>query len=151
MISDQIKNHALYFGVHPMFAQAFDFIERVRRESLPVGRYDLNGTALYAMVQEYDTKAPADCPFEGHRRYIDIQYILSGTECMEVLEGAKVEETVAYNDEKDLAFFRPNGTPATLCLTDGEFAVFFPHDIHRPGMALDTPAPVRKVVVKVRV
>jgi len=32
----------------------------------------------------------------------------------------------------------------------GSFAVFFPWDIHRPACAINEPASIRKVVVKIR-
>ena len=36
-------------------------------------------------------------------------------------------------------------------LTDGDFMVLYPSDIHMPGATLGEPAHCRKVVVKVRV
>ena len=54
-----------------------------------------------------------------------------------------------YNPDKDIIFF--SGETAQLVLEADMFAVFFPQDIHRPGMQIDGPEKVKKVVVKVRV
>ena len=82
MIIDRIQNRAYYEGMHPDFSLAFDWIERAMREEPPTGRYALDGDRVYAMVQEYEGKEDHEI-FEGHRRYLDIQFILSGRESME--------------------------------------------------------------------
>ena len=151
MIFDHLKNSTVYESCHPLFSQAFAFIERAIREELPVGRYEINGERLYAIVQEYDTKDPAICRLEGHRRYIDIQVILSGRERMGVLEASRTEAVTEYDFEKDFAFFSDAEAETVLDVAGGEFAIFYPHDIHRPGMASGASAPIRKIVVKVAV
>ena len=151
MIFDNLKNKALYESVHPKFGEAFAFIERVVAEGLEVGRYELDGDALFALVQEYPTKAPADCPFEAHRKYIDIQYVKSGRERMGVANLAHVTPTTEYNDEKDFLLFNTPEDASILTVGAGEFAVFFPHDAHQPAMAMGESETVEKIVVKVRV
>ena len=151
MIFDHLKNRLLYESVHTSFTSAFDFIERAVRESLPVGRYEIDGDALYAIVQEYETKSHEDCTFEGHRKYIDIQYMVSGSECMGVAALANVEPKTEYNEERDFLLFENSDLASTLTVNEGEFAVFYPHDAHRPGMAFGAPATIRKIVVKIKV
>lgn len=152
MILDNIQNSALYQGVHPKFEAAFAFCKKAMAENLPVGRYELDGTALYAMVQEYNTKLTADAKFEGHRNYIDIQFMVSGAEIMKWADISKMTENVPYNPDKDCQFYAPNEDAAAGTVEAGEYAIFFPHDIHMPCVSLnETPAPVKKIVVKVRV
>ena len=67
MIFDTLKNSACYEGVHARFKAAFAFLEKATREDLPVGRYELDGSDLFAMVQEYETNPPDHVRFEGHR------------------------------------------------------------------------------------
>ena len=150
MIFDSLTNCAHYYTVHPRFREAFAFLERATREQLPVGRYELDGKALYAMVQEYDTKSPTENRFEGHRRYIDIQYIISGEETVEVTDLSHVCEETPYSEEKDVLFFREHQAAVRATLCAGEYGIFLPHDIHKPGLfAGDAPTPVKKIVVKV--
>ena len=150
MIFDNIRNCKMYYGVNERFEKAFDFIKKAVEENLEVGKYEIDGKEVYALVQEYDSKTEDKSKFEGHENYIDIQYVISGCE---MLGSADVKYTVAtteYNPEKDITFYE-NYYKATYCTAqEGDFCIFFPHDIHRPGMAYqDIPTPVRKIVVKV--
>lgn len=152
MIFDTSSNAALYAPLHKQFAKAFAFIAKAQAETLPVGKYELDGSDLYASVQEYTTRSPWECRFEAHRNYIDIQYILSGMEAFEVTDRSKVTTETPYNDEKDVEFFSGAEIPVKAVLGAGEYGIFFPNDIHRPGLSHSgKPVPVRKIVVKVRI
>lgn len=151
MIADTLKHAALYASLHEKFDEAFAFLRKATDENLPAGRYELDGDRLYAMVQEYDTKPVAEGVFEGHRRYVDIQYLLAGVERMDVLDSIRGMSTVAYDEEKDLEFFADASPCHRAVVQAGEFAVFYPHDLHKPGLSADGAiTPVKKVVVKVK-
>lgn len=152
MVLDHVKNWEAYAALHHKFPEAFRFIAKAVAEDLPVGKYELDGDALYASVQAYTTKQVADAKFEGHQRYIDIQYIASGTEVMQILEIGKATETVPYDDAKDCAFYAdPQGEAAQALCHAGDFAIFFPQDIHKPGLCRnETPSPVKKILVKIK-
>ena len=152
MIFDTLCNAKQYFALNPSYEIAFAFIHRAIQESLPVGRYDLDGDKIFAMVQEYNTKAEADTRFEGHQKYIDVQYIIAGTEVMQAVDIAKTAPETDYDAEKDFAFFRTSEAIVRAPLKENDFAIFFPHDIHRPGIAQNnTPEPIKKIVVKIKV
>lgn len=152
MIFDSLNNRSAYESLHPRFADAFDFLERAAREDLPTGRYEIDGDALFASVQEYTTKLPHEARFEGHRRYIDIQYIQMGTERMELSSPAHTEIETAYDEKIDMTFFCDHTAPTVSLVHAGEFGIFFPWDVHRPGLAADgTPAPVKKILVKIKI
>ena len=152
MIFDNLKNCKTYYGVHPKFEKAFSFIDKAFSENLEVGKYEIDGKNLYAMVQEYNSKAPEDAKFEAHKNYIDIQYIISGTERMEALDINDATPSTDYNPEKDVTFFAVTDKVTSGLFTDEGFAIFLPHDVHRPGMAAESGSePIRKIVVKVKV
>ena len=152
MIFDNIKNFKKYCKMNAGFEKGFDFIRRAVEENLPQGKYEIDGKNVYASVQEYNAKDLENCKYEGHRNYIDIQYIISGTEIMDFVDISKTEPTAPYNAEKDVTYFAHAPSACRLVVEDGEYAIFMPYDIHRPGIAPnDVSAPVRKVVVKVRV
>ena len=152
MIFDNIKNCEMYYGINPKFEKAFNFIKTVIENNLEVGRYDIDGDDVYAMVQTYETKVETDCRFEGHEKYIDIQFMVEGCETMGVADITKTVVETPYNNESDVAFYH-NCQTASYCIAEaGDFLVFYPHDIHRPGMACDNiPENIKKVVVKVRI
>lgn len=150
MIFDTLKNCELYFGLNDKFQQAFDFIKLAVAENKPIGKYEIDGDSLYASVQEYDSKL--DAKFEGHKRYIDIQYVVSGEEVMKAADISKMTANTEYNDVKDCTYYEDNDLAFAIPVQQGEYAVFYPHDIHKPGLAKNgIPTVVRKIVVKVKI
>ena len=151
MVFDTLQNAATYTSLHEKFEAAFAFIREAVAKDLAVGKYEIDGKALYASVQEYTPKAPDQGKFEAHRNYIDIQYIISGIEVMGDMDIAKASSKSEYNSEKDVEFYHDNGKAGYLVVEDGEFCIFFPHDVHKPGLRFEEAAtPVKKIVVKVR-
>ncbi len=151
MINDQLKNASVYHGLSPAFRAAFEFLAAADLAALPLGRHEVRGDEVYAVVQEADLKPWAEGRWEGHRRYADIQLVLSGAEVMGFRAVDGLTEDPAYDPQADLVFFREADGQRVL-VRAGEFAVFFPQDAHRPCMQSEDGAQhIRKVVVKVRV
>ena len=151
MIIDTIKNRSLYYSVHKNMEKAFAFIEKAVQEKLPVGKYEIEGKDLYASVQEYETKEEALAKYEGHRKYIDIQYIDEGSEDVEIVDIASTQAITEYNEEKDVLFFTPKSKTWKGVLSAGEYGIFYPNDIHRPAMRVDGVAKkVRKILIKIK-
>lgn len=152
MILDTLKHAERYEGLHPRFREAFAFLKVATGASYPVGTYELDGRDLYASVQEYETKPVEAGVFEAHERYIDIQYLLSGVERMDVADLAGTVPKAPYDGERDVVFLEDPDRVSTLAVPAGSFAVFFPSDAHKPGLSADgAPLGVRKIVVKIRV
>ena len=152
MVLDHVRNWEAYASLHGKFREACAFIDRAVAEDLPGGKYELDGDALYASVQAYTSKLEADAKFEGHQRYIDIQYIISGTEVMKFGDIAKLTEKIPYDPVKDCGFYADQtGAAGSAVFGAGDFAIFFPQDIHMPGVCNGTPSPVKKIVVKVKI
>ena len=151
MILDNLSHAELYYGVHKHAKAAFEFIKKAMAEDLPVGKYEIEGRELYAMVQAYDSKPAEGTLFEGHKNYIDLQFVWQGEEVIEVIDITRTEPRTEYNPDKDKTMLAAVA-PATPCyLTDGDFAIVFPHDIHNPGLApCGKVAPVKKIVVKIK-
>ena len=152
MVFDNIKNCEIYYGMHPNFKKAFDFIKKAITEEYSVGRYEIDGDSIYAMVQDYETLVIDETFFEGHQKYIDIQYVDKGYEVLGVIDASKTTVKDEYNKEKDVAFFNKNEEASYCIAKDGDFCIFFPQDIHSPKVAYkNIPSDVKKIVVKVRV
>lgn len=150
MIIDRIEYHTLYpYG--NLWAQAFEFL-KTATPKMEDGKVVLDGDDLFAGIDCYETKARADAKLETHRKYVDIQVLLSGTECLEVYPKTGLCVSKPYNTDKDAEFYEvPEKAPVRITLTPGQFMVFFPEDAHMPCLnAGDTSEPVQKVVIKVR-
>ena len=152
MVFDNLDNCKYYYGINKLFEKAFDFIKNAVDEKLPVGKYEIEGTDLYASVQEYNSKLDGEGKFEGHRKYIDIQYIVSGIENIDVIDISKIKTVTDYNDVKDIEFYENVDNASKAVIGEGEYGIFLPHDIHKPGMAYENNSvPVKKIVVKVKI
>ena len=152
MIADTLQHASLYEALHPLFSAAFAFIRQAEQENLPAGRYELDGSCLYANIQEYSTKSSENARPEGHRSYIDIQYICAGKEEIAVIDREKTSSVQPYDPQTDAEFFAPGEYADRLVLKAGEFAVFFPHDLHTPCLMVGhQPETVKKIVVKVNI
>lgn len=150
MILDSLPQWHRYAALHPRFPAAFAFLERVTAETA-AGRHDIDGDAVYALVQKYQTRPVIGMP-EAHRRYIDIQFIARGREVIHWTPLAGCSEVaLPYDAEKDAGFFAAPSAMVPVRLTAGQFTIFFPDDAHAPCSAWDGPEDVLKVVVKVAV
>lgn len=148
MILDRLENASLYSSLSPNLQKGFDFLNSADLSALPPGRHEIDGNNVFALVSEYDSKAHEDCRLEVHRNYTDIQYIVAGREAIGYALLGNQEVLVPFSEEKDIAFYKGENSP--LILEAGMFAVFFPHDVHRPCMQINGPVKVKKVVVKVK-
>ena len=128
---------------------AYDFIVN-KAEGAAVGKYDLEN-GVYVSVQEYTTKARSEAKYEAHKKFIDIQMILSGKELIAVSPIEKMTISDEYNEEKDFMLFHHNDECTDYILEAGEFLILYPQDVHMPGVCVNEKSPVRKIVVKVPV
>jgi YhcH/YjgK/YiaL family protein len=150
MISDTIKNKDLYTAVSPRIKAGLDYIAKTDFSKMEAGRYELDGTNLFVLVQKYDSLPRAEGKWECHRNYIDIQYIADGIEQIGFTDVATMQVKTEYNPDKDVSFLTGEGDYVTL--RKGSYGIFFPDDAHQPKVAPgDKPGPVVKVVVKVKI
>lgn len=148
MICDRLENASWYQGLPRRIVRALEFLRHGDPLSHALGRHDLEGDQLFALVQEYSTRGPAECRFEAHRRYCDVQFVASGVERIDVANIAAMTVVEPYDATKDVAFFSGDGDPLTM--RAGTFAIFAPQDVHRPCIAHGAPQLVRKIVLKVQ-
>ncbi len=91
-----------------------------------------------------------DPTFEAHREYIDIQYVVSGTEILGWVPLDAVTTTVPYNAEKDAVLGKvPDDEWTPVRFQTGQVIVLYPTDAHAPGLAIDQPEYIKKIVMKI--
>jgi YhcH/YjgK/YiaL family protein len=148
MIIDRIDNAHLYYAVHTKFKRAFDYIHQLDAGTIPAGKYEIDGYNMYALVQQYNTKIKEQGFWEAHRRYIDLQYVFQGAEGMGYANINHLQQG-EYDAGKD--FLPLHGEGDFVTLHRGSFVLLLPEDAHMPGMAIGSPVPVKKIVVKIAV
>ena len=151
MILDRLENAGLYCSMSPNIAAALEYLRRTDFSQVPVGRHEVDGDRVFAIVQRYRPKPLTEILWEAHRRYADIQYVSAGQERIgytPLHDGLSVRQP--YDAEKDIVFFNTDGQLSVLSADD--FAIYMPTDVHAPCLATDAAdAEVCKVVMKCRV
>ena len=149
MILDQLKNAKLYYSLGERTAKALQYLETTDFSNLEPGSYDIDGDNIFALVSVYNTKPLSAAKWEAHKKYIDIQYVASGKEKMGVTSSDKVIPLEEYSENNDCTIYKGDGN--YILVDESSFAVFFPTDVHMPGVSINIPKEVKKVVVKVKV
>ena len=149
MIYDTLEHLEVYQGAHPGVMMALRLLRDTDFSQWEDGRHEIDGDRLFLLLQSYETKLENDTP-EAHKKYIDIQYLLSGRELMGVAPLEDMTEEVDARPEGDIWFYR--GPVSNFLLTGSRFAALWPGDAHAPCVAVDgKPVPCRKCVAKVLV
>ena len=146
MIKDSIKRAETYYNISENLKKGFEWIKNNDLKNMPDGKYQID-EKNYANIQTYETKDNA--PYEAHREYIDIQYIINGEELSGVTDYTNCSSKEKYNKEKDIEFLNCNTPEEFHKIKEGEFFVFFPHDAHKPALKTNKKQIVKKVIVKV--
>jgi biofilm protein TabA len=148
MIIDVLENLHRYVGLNKRFEKAVAFLLLLNLKQLPIGRYDIDGEWVYAIVDKEQGHRKEDEQLEIHEKYIDIQLVLEGIDEMGWKPRSSCEfPSCEYDQASDIQFFKDE--PNTwLRVKSGTFAIFFPEDAHMPMISSDI---IHKVVVKVAV
>jgi YhcH/YjgK/YiaL family protein len=149
MIIDSLASAGKYASLHPLFAKAFEYISKQTLASLETGKFEIDGQHLKAIISDKPgvTAAESTAKFECHNKHIDIQVCISGRETIGWKPRAScVDQRGEYNEEKDVVFY--NDAPDTYFeLTGGQFAIFYPEDVHAPMIG---DGMIKKLVIKVK-
>jgi len=147
MIYDTLQHASAYYRLGSLIEAGLRLLAQTDFDSLADGRYEIED-GLYMTISSYTTKPADEAHPESHKEYLDIQYLVAGREMIGVAPLSDMEAATNSDVQKDLYFYK--GATRCLPLERDRFMIFFPQDAHAPCIAVDTPSPVRKVVVKVR-
>lgn len=148
MIVDNLANAANYYGLHPLFEKAFEFIRQLDMDNAETGTTEIDGTRLKASVVETKFKPAGEAKLETHKNFIDIQIPVTraetfGWKSLSMLSQPKE----GYDVTNDIEFFED--IPSTfITLMPGEFVIFTPDDGHAP---LIGEGETKKIIIKVAV
>jgi len=148
MILDNITNIYLYSEINPAIAKALQYLKETNFGKEKPGKKEIDGDNIFSIINHYNTRHLEDCRLEAHRSYIDIHYMAEGSELIGHAILSDQEAATEYDAENDFILY--SGGKNYLRLEEGEFAVFFPSDLHMPGLMINKPAAVKKVVIKVK-
>jgi YhcH/YjgK/YiaL family protein len=128
------------------------YIQDTDFSAMEFGKYEIEGEDIFAFYVELDTKTFEVAQAEVHDEYLDIQYLMKGKEMIGFAQ--RDESNVVDEDmleEKDLLFYKGDiFNEILLPLNEGDFAIFFPEDVHRPLCKSGDFDKVTKVIIKIR-
>ena len=148
MLLSTLSDSYRFDALHPGFSRALDFLRQPDLAHWAKGRHPVDGDRIIAIVEQRDAVGQAAAVLEVHRRYIDLQYTVSGDEVM----GWRALSTCAqprepFAEDRDIGFFR-DAPLVWVPVPTGHLAIFYPEDAHAP---LAGRGPLHKVIMKVAV
>ena len=138
------------YGEIPYAQDILDFVKSYDKNDIKTGRFDIYGDDLFAAVSEYKTEPAEDRKFENHKKYIDLQILVGGSE---EIHWAPVE-TLNMTEENfsqggDIAFY--NGEElGSVVLRGDTCAILFENDAHKPNVMHKNIKNVVKIVFKIK-
>lgn len=148
MIMDSLDKAEKYFNLHPAFKNVFTFLREKNLSELSLGRHDIDGDRLFCKIEKRPGRTRTESRLEAHRKYIDIQYVITGNDEMgwKPVSDCKIID-MPYDEKEDVMIFKDEPVSWTN-VPAGSFAIFFPEDSHAPLVSMDE---IHKIVFKVAV
>ncbi|MDA3812423.1 MAG: YhcH/YjgK/YiaL family protein [Spirochaetaceae bacterium] len=152
MIFSSIKSTFNVDIYPPVIRDAIIFFKETDFEKYDDGEYEISGRDIFFQVRDLTTKSVNQCKPEVHRKYIDVQFLFSGKEHIGVVTDTG-ENIIAEDllEERDLIFYKDVKNETFIHMNEGDFCVFFPDDVHRPGCERSGSSEIRKIVYKINV
>ena len=152
MIFDEKQNLDFYrnLGIEGRYAKAVDFLKNTDLAALEPGKYEIDGKDVYANVTAYTTIPWEEAKYEAHEHYTDIQYVIEGSEVMTYAPAHELTVKTPSNPDTAVGFFENTTDGLQVVVKAGQYLIFNPWDAHKPKAANGAPAPIKKVIVKIK-
>ncbi len=148
MITDKLNNIGIYRGINSNLDLAINYILANDISVFAAGRHTIIEDKLYLNVDEYTTKSLPEGKLEKHNNFIDIQILLQGDELVGYTALDNQDVITEYSADNDVAFYK--GDNVLMPLKKGDFMIFFPNDLHMPGITDNCSCQIKKLVFKVK-
>ncbi|MBA4141343.1 MAG: YhcH/YjgK/YiaL family protein [Segetibacter sp.] len=135
-----------YTANKDLWDKAFTYLRNNDLKTLPVGKYTIVADKVTVSVTEDSTKNFDKTNWESHKKFIDIQYIVSGEEKIGVAPVSTANVIKPYDEKRDVANYEAEGK--YYVSTPDKFFIFFPGDAHRPNITTGDNPPDKKIVIK---
>ena len=105
----------------------------------------IKGEEVFFNLDEYETKPTQK--LEAHKKYIDIQVVVTGEEYMGYTNIENTTVTEEYDEKRDVLFL--DGNVDKVLATNKNFIIFYPEDAHMPALSVTEPQKVKKAIFKI--
>lgn len=148
MIFDNLQNRNNYKSI-PYIYRALQELRKLEG-TFPESTIVYEEGSLFANPVTLTSKPESDCIFEAHKNFLDLHYIVEGVEGIATADVTTLEEKTPYEESKDIGFYQGDAD-GIYYLKPGQFMVCWPSDAHKVAVMQDSPALIRKIVVKIRI
>lgn len=133
-----------------IFQQVMTFLNSIDPQTIAAGSHLIQGKNIFANVECGKGKPLHERRFELHRHYVDVQMLLTGHERQDYATSAAGELLEDRLEKDDVAFYAVSGQIHSLRMHPGMFVIYFPGELHAPGLQDgDNDGNYKKIVVKV--
>lgn len=148
MIIDYIGNSQKYLHLHPLFKKGFDFLNVKNLDSLANGKHEIEAENLFVIVSRNGNSTTENPKLEVHRKYLDVHFIVKGTEiigwkflndCKEAIGEFNIKDDYQLFEDKEFNSFR-------MC--ENQFMIVYPNDAHSPLLETEN---LFKLVLKIKI
>jgi YhcH/YjgK/YiaL family protein len=147
-LRNQIKGEAFEIALNYLESIGDEFFKLQKNECIK----EVINPNMFVLKQAYETKERAECFFESHKKYIDIQYMVKGEEIMDVADIQDLRIEKKYDETTDfIQYENKTSNISTLLVKQGEAAIFFPTDAHQPCIQTDKSELIFKAVIKIAI
>lgn len=129
--------------------RAIQYIKNTDFMSMKQADYPIEGDQMFVKVFDNTSKTIEESHPELHKKYIDVQFWVTGGELMGICPKKDEYEVVQVDKAQDLYLLDKVEGEQFLRMEQGDYIILFPNDVHRPGIAEKEPKTYRKAVVKV--
>lgn len=148
MIIDNLTNAEKYISLHKDFKLVFDYLKTNNLETMVCAKnIQIRGEEVFFNLDEYETKPTQK--LEAHKKYIDIQVVITGEEYMGYTNIENTTVSEEYDEKRDVMFL--NGKVDNVLATKKNFVIFYPEDAHMPALSVNEPQKVKKAIFKISV
>lgn len=152
MVLTTIERLGDYSSLNPYFEKAFAALKEMAAGEFVKGKHPVDGDNIFINALEYDTKAPENGIMEAHRAYIDVMWMVSGTETIGICPVEEITEiTKEYNPAGDAVLGKIPAGCTYLQMKAGSVCILLPEDGHAPCLDAKGTDHVQKLIAKVRV
>lgn len=129
---------------------ALSYLKNIDANNLREGKTEVDSDFYYT-VQRYKTRSVSECKFESHKKYVDIQILLEGSEIMDLADISRLTQKEDYDSEKDVMFWNESKSYTRTTLRQGDYIILYPEMAHRGAVNLSEEDVVTKIVGKVKI
>lgn len=153
MIFGNINNIKFIENYSPILQEVIKYLKITDFNKMNTGvHYPFGERDMLVQVIDLETKNFEKKKCEVHRKYIDVQFLVKGDEeigfAIDTLENEVLEN---YNSERDILFYKECKNETFLKMIPGNFVIFFPNVVHRPGCSMIKNEIIRKIAVKINI